>query len=201
MRASEIMTSPVVSVPAHTPVHDAATLLAEHGFASLPVVDDDGRVIGIVSEIDVVRDRMPRDPRTHMRPSGGAGGPDPAHTVREVMTDSVACVGGGADAADVAALMVEIGVRAVPVVDGGRLVGIISRRDLLRSLLRPDADIAQEIAQRLDDFSAETGRWRVRVEDGVVRVSGRFDDEAQREIVVALARTVPGALRVHIARR
>lgn len=200
MRASDLMTSPVISVSPHTSVHDAAAQLAQHDFASLPVIDDDGRVIGIVSEIDVVRDRMPRDPRTHMRPTGGAGGPDPAHTVREVMTDTVACVGGGADAADVAALMVEIGVRAVPVVDGGRLVGIISRRDLLRSLLRPDADIAQEVAQRLDDFSAETGRWHVKVEDGVVHVSGCFDDDAQREVVVALARTVPGALRVHLGR-
>ena len=199
MRAAEIMTSPVVTVHPDESVHEAAALMSEHRVASLPVVDDDGRVIGIVSEIDVVRDRMPHEPRSHMRPLPPDPLTDPARRVRAVMTETVACVGEGADAADVAAIMSELRVRAIPVVDGSTIVGIISHRDLLRALLRPDAEIAEELAQRLDDLAGEAGRWRATVDDGIVRLKGTFDDDAQRNGVVALARTVPGVLRVHLA--
>jgi CBS domain-containing protein len=119
-----------------TSVRHAAELLTERGVTSLPVLDDE-RVVGIVSEVDLIRDRMPHDPRSHLRPEPHDQ-PDPARLARDVMGDVAVCLGENADAADVAALMLDNNVRAVPIVDGVRPVGIVSRRDLLRSLLRDD---------------------------------------------------------------
>jgi CBS-domain-containing membrane protein len=196
MRACEIMTQSVVTVRAETEIQHAAQLLAEHGITSLPVLDDDHGLIGIVSEVDLIRDRMPRDPRSHLRPDTSEQ-PDPARLVRDVMSDVVVCLGESADTADVAALMLEHNVRAVPIVDGAKVVGIISRRDLLRTLIRDDAAIAADVDRRLDDYAGERGRWAVEAENGIVTIRGRFDDEAQERVVSVLARTVPGAIRVH----
>jgi CBS domain-containing protein len=190
------MTRTVVTVRPDTDVQRAAALLAEHGITSLPVLDDDERVVGIVSEVDLIRDRMPRDPRSHLRPEDHEQA-DPARHVRQVMSDSVVCLGENADTADIAALMVENNVRAVPIVDGARLLGIVSRRDLLRTLIRDDAEIRDDVLQRLADYAGESGRWQVGVDGGVVTLGGHFDDESQRAIAIVLARTVPGAIRVH----
>src|SRR5579859_2403061 len=197
MKANELMTREVVTARPDTPVRQAAALMAQHHVTSLPVLDDDGRLIGIVSEIDLVRDRLPRDPRSHLRP-GPAQQPDPAQHVREVMTDVVSCLGESADTADIAALMVDKNLRAVPIVDGARLVGIVSRRDVLRTLLRDDTALVADVRERLDAYAGEQDRWRVEVEDGVAVIRGHFDDAAQREAVTALASTVAGVIRVHL---
>jgi CBS domain-containing protein len=195
MKASEIMTREVATVHTATSVRQAAELLTERGVTSLPVLDDDDRVVGIVSEVDLIRDRMPHDPRSHLRPEPHQQ-PDPARLVRDVMRDVVVCLGENADAADVAALMLDNNVRAVPIVDGARLVGIISRRDLLRTLLRDDNSIKSDLTQRLDDYAGVSGRWRISVDDGIVTIKGHFAG-AEEEIVTVLARTVPGVVRVH----
>jgi CBS-domain-containing membrane protein len=197
MRACEIMTRDVLSVHTDTEVQVAAELLSRHGITSLPVLDDDDRVVGIVSEVDLIRDRMPHDPRSHLRPETEDQEPDPAELVRDVMSDVVVCLGESADTADVAALMLDNNVRAVPIVDGAKLVGIISRRDLLRTLIRDDATVRAEVEQRLAGYAGERGRWSVDVENGIVTIRGHFDDDAQEHVVSVLARTVPGAIRVH----
>jgi CBS domain-containing protein len=199
MRAREIMTTKVLTVRTDTPVHEAAALLTDHGITSLPVLDEDGRVVGIVSEMDLIRNRMPHDPRSHLRPERPQ--PDPARQVGEVMTEPVVCLTENADTADLAALMLDNNIRAVPIVGADGLVGIVSRRDLLRTLLRDDAAIRSEVRQRLDDYAGEADRWRVDVDDGVVTITGHFDDDAQQDIVAVLARTVPGVIRVHPHRR
>jgi CBS-domain-containing membrane protein len=199
MKASELMTRDVVTARPDTPVRQAAARMAEHHVTSLPVLDDDGRVIGIVSEIDLVRDRLPRDPRSHLRRDPGQQ-PDPAQHVRDVMTEVVCCLGESADTADIAALMVDNNLRAVPIVDGARLMGIVSRRDVLRTLLRDDTAIVADVRERLDAYAGERDRWRIDVADGVASIRGHFDDSTQRDTVTALASTVPGVIRVHLHR-
>jgi CBS domain-containing protein len=196
MRADEIMTSDVATVRAATSVREAAALLAERGITSMPVLDDDGRVVGMVSESDLLVDRMPHDPRSHLRRDAPPQR-DPARTVESVMTRSVLCLGPHADVADIASLMWTHDVRAVPIVDGAHLLGIVSRRDLLRTLLRDDAAVRAEVRERLAAYAGELERWKVAVDDGVVTIRGRFDDARQEEVVTVLAQTVPGALRVH----
>jgi CBS domain-containing protein len=195
MKAHELMTTEVLTVGPDTSVRAAAATMAANRVTSLPVVDDDGRLIGIVSEIDLIRDRLPRDPRSHLAVNTQPQ-PDPAQVVSQVMTEVVECLGGGADTADVAALMVDNDIRAVPIVDGGTLIGIVSRRDLLRTLLRDDAVLAAEVRARLDEL-AGSERWRASVRDGVATIHGPFDDARLRDAAVRLVSTVPGIIRVH----
>lgn len=196
------MTRSVVTVHADTSVQRAAALLTERGISSLPVLDEDDHVIGIVSEIDLLRNRMAHDPRSHMRTESDER-LDPARLVGDVMTATVVCMPPFADAADLVELMLDNNVRAVPIVDGVHLVGIVGRRDLLSTLLRNDAVICNEVALRLNEYAgdSDSDRWSVAVEDGVVTVRGAFDDERQRDVVTVLARTVPGVVRVHLHHR
>ena len=196
MQARDVMTRTVITVRAQDSVRHSAELMASHAITSLPVLDGDDRVVGIVSEADLIRDRLPTDPRSHLRPRTTPQR-DPARRVSEIMTTTVICLSETADTADLAAVMLDNNVRAVPIVGGAHLVGIVSRRDLLRTLLRPDEATVTELTTRLDEYAGEAGRWQVGVDDGVVCISGRFRDAAQEKVVTSLARTVPGVLRVH----
>jgi CBS domain-containing protein len=198
MRAEQIMTSPVHTVRDDRPAREAIAIMAEHRVTSLPVLDEDGEIVGMVSEIDVLRNRLAHDPRAHLR-----GAPpddrDPGALVRDVMTESVVCLSGKADAADVAEVLVTNRIRAVPIIEGGELVGIVSRRDLLRTLLRDDTAIAADVQERLDAYAEESGRWRASVRDGTVTIGGKVADDRVRRVLDSLARTVPGVVRVHIS--
>jgi CBS domain-containing protein len=196
MKASEIMSRNVVTVQTETPVREAVKLLTEHRVTSLPVLDAKGDIVGIVSELDLLRERMPHDPRAHLW-SHDDGRPDPGRLVRDVMTDTVICLSENADTADLAEMLINNNVRAIPIISGADLVGIVSRRDVLRTLLRDDAVVLADISERLHAYCGEPGRWRVSVEDGVVTIRGDFDDDRQRDVVVALVRTVAGVIRVH----
>ncbi len=198
MKAAQIMTTPVVTVTRDRPAREAIALLAEQGITSVPVVDDDGDVIGIVSEVDLLRARVPHDPRAHLMPHPDAG--DPPRTVGEVMSDAVVCLSENADAADLAQVLVDNRIRAVPILRGGDLVGIVSRRDVLRTLVRDDSAIRGEVRERLAAYAGEPDRWRVDVEDGVVTVSGTWRDDRDRTAVTNLTTTVPGVVRVHVRR-
>jgi CBS domain-containing protein len=198
MKASEIMTRNVITISIDATVREAVTKLSEHAITSLPVLDHEGNVVGIVSELDLLSSRLPHDPRTSMTPRGD--GPDPAQTVRAVMTEPVVCLSENADTADLAQVLVDNRVRAVPILSGSGLVGIVSRRDVLRTLLRDDAAIRSEMRERLDDYAGTGDRWRVEVADGVVDVRGPFADERQEKTVAALGHSVAGVVRVHTHR-
>lgn len=128
------MSSPVLTLGMAEPVERAAQLLCEHGFTSLPVVDDDGRLVGIVTEADVIRDQLPVDPswRGGLPARGFRAG---VRTVGEVMTTPVESLTPGAEIADAARMMVDERIRSLPIVDGRGVVGILTRRDVLRSRL------------------------------------------------------------------
>src|SRR5687768_2845248 len=121
------MTRAVVTVGPMTSAKYAAERMARSGFAALPVVDDEGALIGIVAEADVLRHRLPEDPRLHARRDEQPA-PVPPLLVGELMTTAVRTVDVRADLADIARLFVDDGLRSVPVVENGRLAGIVSRR-------------------------------------------------------------------------
>jgi CBS domain-containing protein len=197
MNISEIMTRSVYTVRPETTVRDAADLLARQGITSLPVLDDVERVIGLVSEADLIKHRFPPDPRSHLRPAE-LPTDDPPTRVGDVMTTTVVCLPETADAADAAETMLASDVRAIPVVDGSHLVGIVSRRDLLRTLTRADDAIAAEVTARLMAYRGTTMPWRIHVENGIVTITGRMRSDTEQHVVTALTRTVPGVLRVHL---
>jgi len=128
MRARDVMTSPVITLRPNAPVHAAAALLCSHGFTSAPVVDPAGALVGIASEADLMRGRIVRD--------GSVVPPEPDSTVREVMTTAPAAMRPEDDLADVVARMLDARTRSVPIVEDGKLMGIVTRRDVLRVVAR-----------------------------------------------------------------
>ena len=113
------------------------------------------------------------------------------------MTKSTVTVTPNTDLAEVADLMLEQGVRSVPVVYEGRLVGIVTRRDMLRSISRADWIIEAEIRHRLGVIGA-AHRWQVEVSHGKVSIVDELNDPADRHVAEVLARAVAGVTDVHI---
>jgi CBS domain-containing protein len=177
--------------------------LASNGFTTLPVLDDDGRLIGILTEADVMRGRFPRDPRYHHAVDGDILGADetpqvPAVAVDAVMTTPAIGMGAGADVVDVVTAMLSACVRSMPIVDGSRVVGIVTRRDLVRVLARDDQAIAADVRHRLAMYGRPY-RWTVAVHDGAVAIGDEFDSPTDRHVVAVLAEAVSGVTTVRVA--
>jgi CBS domain-containing protein len=138
MKARDVMSSPVITVRPDTPVAAAAALLVSHGYTAAPVVEN-GRLIGFVTEANLMRGQIPQE---GWPPPELWGKPVPG-TVGEVMTGTPLGMPPAADLTDVVWLMLETNVRSMPVVDDGALVGIVSRRDVLRVVARGELTPAE----------------------------------------------------------
>lgn len=193
MRARDVMSAPVITVTPGTRVKDAANLLASRGYTALPVVDDDDRLIGIVTEADLVRGRFPRDAR-YRRADDVL--PEPGMKVADVMTTPVSGMADNTDVVDLITVMLDDRIRSMPIVDGSRVVGIVTRRDLVRIIGRDDDAIASDVRHRLANY-AGPDRWTVRVRDGVVSITDEYDDAADRHVAIVLAEAVPGVIAAH----
>jgi len=178
------MSTPVVTVTPETPVKTAEDMLTRHGFTALPVLDADERLVGIVTEMDFVADRFPPEPK----PVG--------RRVTDVMTTPARTVDVDTDVAQLARMMLDEWVRSIPVLDRGRLIGIVTRRDFLRVLSRSDQVLVRDVRQRLEIFGGPE-RWIVDVHDGEVTILDRFDSEQDRQVATVLAEGVPGVIRAH----
>jgi len=203
VQARDVMTHEVVTVGPETSAKCAAEVMAERGFAALPVIDGDSQLVGIVAEADLLRDRLPADPRLHARRDPSTPVPPPSLLVRGVMTARVHTVEATDDVADIARLFVDGRLRSVPVLQAGRLVGIVSRRDLLRVLGRPDAEIRTDLLRLVEGYTGDLGAWDVTVTEGVAtirrtrgmqQVSADVEEQALRE----LAATVGGVVQVRV---
>jgi CBS domain-containing protein len=197
------MTREVVTVGPDSSAKYAAELMAERGFAAVPVVADDDRLIGIVAEADVLADRLPPDPRLHLRRDSTDEDVPPPLLVRGVMTEGVRTVDATADISDIARLFVDGRLRSVPVLEHGRLAGIVSRRDLLRALVRSDDVLRQDVLRLVEGYTGEPGAWDVRVTEGMAtvrRTRGTPDVpvEVEDRALRALAHTVAGVIGVRV---
>jgi CBS domain-containing protein len=186
MKARDVMSRPVIGVAPDTSVREAIMLLTEKGFAGLPVVDELGQVVGIFSESDAVRATMT---------TSGDHRDDPVSTV---MVHPVEVVAPGTDVATVAERMLAGRLRCLPVVEEGLLIGVVARRDLLRTLVRDDDVIAAGVRALLDEYAGSRRNWSIEVDEGVVMINGEFADNAERSVVAALARTVAGVIKVDL---
>lgn len=217
MKISDIMTHPVITVTAETTVAEAAELMIGHRISGLPVVDAAGEVAGIVTEGDLLRRAETGTERRRARwleflIAPGRLASEYAHAngrrVGEVMTDAVVSVGPDDAVADLIDLMERRRIKRVPVIDQGRLVGIVSRANLVRALVRnlprpesasgiPDAAIRElilvEIAKQPWGPRASVD---VRVENGVVELHGAVTDDRERPALRVLAENVPGVKEV-----
>lgn len=197
MRVVEVMTADPVTVTPDTPMAEVGHLLLDGMMTALPVVDG-GRLVGMVSRSDLLRHRVIRDPRAHLRPDG----PDrtePPHTVAEVMTPDPIWLPPGADEAEAATIMLQRGIRSLPVVQDGRLAGVVSATDILRAKLRGDSRVTADVDEHLREYGPPAS-WSVLTVDGVVTITGPEDEQA-RAVAEGLAETVPGVVRVHYRAR
>jgi CBS domain-containing protein len=183
VRVQDVMTIEVVVAQPTTPVKQVARLLADHRLSALPVVDGQGRVLGIVSEADLLGD--------------GRDG-QPAATAGAVMTSPAVTVDPQATVTEAARRMQAAGMKRLPVVAGsGRLVGIVSLGDLLRPLTRPDEEIRWAIQKLLGhELLVDPARVEVEVRDGVVSLTGQVERRSLIPIVVRLTGATEGVVRV-----
>jgi len=195
MLVREVMTQWPISVHPETSTREALRLLDEHTITAMPVVQPDGRIVGVVSEADLVRDAVPGDPRTHLDISRDDPRTSRPGTVAEVMNHHPVTVGPQADVAEAVELMTSTAVKSVPVVDDTlHVLGMLSRRDVVHVLARADERLAREI----DDLYRAVGMdWSVDVQDGLVTVDGPVGDKA-RALAETLAVTVPGVSGVRV---
>lgn len=197
MRAKDLMTSAVVVVRPDTPAKEAAAVLTSHGYTLLPVVDAYDNLVGVVSEADLIRGRILPDPRALIHDEPPPPADPPARLVADVMTAEPVVVDTTLDAVAITKLMLARHLRALPVVDGDRLAGILTRRDLLRTIARDDRDIARDVRHRL--AAACRQRWEVDVADGVVTLAAETDDPAEQHIARVIAAALPGVIDVRLA--
>ena len=193
MRVREVMSSPVVTVPPGMPVKEVAGILVTRGFSAVPVVDE-GVLVGLLSEADLVPLELVPDPRAHLAPLREAS-PVAFRIASEAMTRDVIALGEEADVADAGRLMLERRIKSIPVLRGRRVVGIVARRDLLEVLARSDEAIAREVQALLAAELGSPCSYRVTVRDGVVDLTSP-PDPVDRRLATLLARGVPGVLEV-----
>jgi CBS domain-containing protein len=195
MRATGFMTTDVVTLPPSASIKEAAATLAARAVASVPVVTADGTLVGIVSELDLLAHDVPADPIAHLAPVPPELTPPP-RTVADVMTRRVITLSPDADAAQFLDRMLADRIVCIPVTEGERVVGVVSRRDLLRLLARPDAEIAADVDAVLS-AALPGGGWQARVDDGIATLSSA--DRREAGIAARVAQGVPGVVRVHLA--
>ena len=203
MRVRDVMTSTVISVTPDRPLREIAELLTQRKVSGLPVVGRDGSVLGVVSEADFLARDDPSAGRAGVlgrlfgRSSSSAK--STARTAGEAMTAPAITIGPDASIREAAETMHRRKVNRLPVVDDGRLVGIVTRADVVRVFARSDAELAAavgaEIAARTS-VSPEPGVLEVEVRDGDVRLAGTVERRSLAETIVAVARDVAGVLRV-----
>lgn len=182
-RVGDVMTVSVVTVDRITPYKEIAWLLTEHRISGIPVLKMGREVAGVVTEDDLLAAQA-RTARRLRESAARSWWPrrqqHPALTAGDLMTTPAITVGPQATIPAAARLMNTHHIRRLPVVDArGRLIGIVSRRDLLSVFLRPDEDIAADIRQVIDEIlAAEPAEAKITVRNGVVTITGTLDPKA-----------------------
>lgn len=221
MRAADIMVKDVVSAAPEASVQELAALMLERRISGMPVVDGAGRLLGIVSEGDLIRRPEIDTDRVklgwlRLLVSDEARARDfvksHGRKAREVMTQPAITVAADAPLAEVVRLMERHRVKRLPVVEKGKLVGLVTRIDLLRAVAarqaatpveRSDDELRQKIVSMLrDEDWAASAVVHVQVENGVAQLWGTVESGDQREALLLAVRGVAGVKDVqpHLGR-
>ena len=207
MTVGDVMTSTVISVPSSTPLKEVAQLLIARRISGVPVVDDKGRLLGVVSEGDFLVKEQGARAIHHRRLARFLGesrtsrsslAKFQALTAGEAMTAPAVTIASGRHISDAAALMTSRGVNRLPVVDHGQLVGIVTRADLVRAYVRTDEELARTIREDvlLRILWLDPAQFSVGVTDGVASIGGRVERRSTAEMVERAVTMVPGIVDV-----
>ena len=208
MKVRDVMTHSVLSVRREAPLKEVALVLVDHRISGVPVVDVDGAVLGVVSEADLLMKERGADAVRHRplarflgesRESRSQLAKLAAVTAGEAMTAPAVTIESGRRISEAAALMIARRVNRLPVVDDGRLVGIVTRADLVRAYVRSDDELARTIREDvlLRILWLDPSVFTVVVTDGVASISGRVERRSTAEMVEQAVSMVPGIMDVH----
>jgi CBS domain-containing protein len=195
------MTSEVVTVHPDDPFKQIVQVLAEHRFDAVPVVDESGALLGVVSGCDLTCHEEEPPGLAHLV-VGGRGAREHARkargrTARELMSSPARTISPEADTCEALREMSRGKVGRLVVVEDGRIVGILSRSDLLKVFLRSDEDLQREVAVVVRDLlGADADGVQVVVGDGVVYLRGRVERTSQAWAAAAAVHDVPGVVDV-----
>lgn len=204
MRVKDLMTKDVVTIGPEASLKEVASILAERGISGLPIADEQGQVLGVVSEADILfKERGFEDRRQGFLGwllSGGleAEAKLAARTAREAMTSPAITVEAGKQVYEAAQKMTEHGVNRLPVLEDAKLVGIVTRADLVRAFTRTDAELMQEIRNEviLHTLWISPERVDVKIAKGEVTLSGRLETKTDAELLPRFVERVPGVVSV-----
>jgi CBS domain-containing protein len=216
MRAEDVMTRDVIAIDPDATVMEAARVMLEHHISGLPVIDKQGKLVGVLSEGDFLRRRETRTERRHGRWLEFLMGPgrlaaEYSHShgrkVSEVMTREAYTVNENVGLEDVVELMERKRIKRVPVVCGDEVVGIITRSNLMQAMVSlarealptapDDAAIRNRLLEEMEKQEwAPTATVNVVVRDGVVEFWGMIVDDRQRQALKVAAENIPGVKEV-----
>jgi CBS-domain-containing membrane protein len=204
----DVMTQSVISVGPGTALKEVAELLIGRGISGVPVVDDDGTVLGVVSEADFLIKEQGSEGIRH-RPLARILGESRESTARlaklkavtagEAMTAPAVTIAPGRRIDEAAAIMNTRKINRLPVVDEGRIVGIVTRADLVRAYVRSDADLTGVIRDEvlLRVLWLDPALFTVVVTDGVASIGGTVERRSTAEMIERLVAMVPGIVGAH----
>lgn len=209
LKIEDVMTRTVVAVREDTPFKDVVRSMLEHRVSGVPVLDSEERLVGILTEADLLTIEEGKLEPKHRRsflewllePARFAEIEREAADVRaeDIMTPSVVTVRPETTVPEAAKLMLDAQVKRLPVIDEeGRVLGIVSRRDLLSPFLRTDEEIADEIREDVifRTMWIDPDTIGVEVKDGLVRLRGTVERKSVKEILVELVHRVEGVVGV-----
>jgi len=204
MRARELMSTPVITVHPEASLKEVTKRMVDRRVSGVPVVDHSGRLMGIISESDLVATLEPAvkeqglmgllDHLAH------AARTDPklrARSAAEVMVPRVVTAGPDASVRELVHLMTIHGVNRIPIVETDRLVGIVTRADILRTLVRPDKAITEDVRWRvLHDLWIDPTGLTISTRDGIVTIAGEVDTRSEAELVKQWTAATEGVVAV-----
>lgn len=213
MTVADVMTTDVKAVHKNAAFHAVAQTLVDNDVSGVPVLDDDGRVVGVVSEADLLHkeefkeryfgERYRPSLRVRLRHLL-AGEPSPSYkatgeTAGELMTSPAVVTTPDTPVVVAARMMEQHGVKRLPVVTSdGSLVGIVTRRDLVKVFVRGDEEIERQVRQDIviGTLWSDPSSVEVKVHDGVVTIAGHMDKHSEAVAVARMAANIDGVVSV-----
>lgn len=202
MRVRDVMTEDVAIVSPTTDLRDVAALLVRKRISGVPVVEG-GRVVGVVSERDILFKERPADGLHRgvlgwLMDEGDLMLKVDARTAADAMTSPPLTITSARGVAEAAAIMLDEGISRLPVVDHGRLVGIVTRHDLVRAFARSDREIQEEIEGDpvVRSYWRQPGSYDITVSKGVVTLAGKVGSKEHASTIHAFVDRVPGVVGI-----
>lgn len=203
MRIRDLMTTDIITIGPQASLKEAARRMLEAAVSGLPVTDGEGNLVGIVTEADFLaaeseRGNKGRASRLLRLFTGDAEPLARERRVGDVMTTELVTIGPDAHHPEAARIMEKTGVKRLPVVDGSKLRGLVSRADILRAFARTDEEILDEIMGKIitETLWIDPERVQVSSEDGDVKLSGRLGVRSDAQLLVELTKRVDGVASV-----